>query len=77
MVREKNHTRRSGGNMCKIEPTQLSDEETAQRRDAIVRVMASTPPQPRVAKRPVKARRKATQTASDREVVSVDATVSS
>jgi len=63
--------------MNKMETDQFTDEETAQRRDAIVRVMANTPPQPRVAKRPVKARRKATPTVSGRKAVSADAAVRS
>ena len=59
--------------MPKTATNQLSDEEAAQRRDAIVHVMANTPPQPRAAKRPVKVRRKATPTASGRKTVSADA----
>ncbi len=63
--------------MSKVNPDQFSDEETTQRRDAIVRVMANTPPQPRVVKRPLKAHRKAVPTVSDRKTVSADAAVRS
>ncbi len=64
--------------MSKVDTDQLSDEETAQRRDAIVHVMARTPPQPRVPKRPpVKARRKAAPTASGRKAPSDTAVTSS
>ena len=60
--------------MSKADTDQFSDEEAAQRRDAIVRAMANIPPRPRVAKRrPAKPREKATQAASGRKVGSADA----
>ena len=52
---------------------QFSGEEIAQRRDAIVRVMASAPPQARAAKRLAKPRGRATATAFDRKEASSDA----
>lgn len=63
--------------MSKTGAEQLTDAEMAQRRDAIVRVMANTPPQPRVAKQSLKPRRKATPTASDQKAASSDAAVPS
>lgn len=59
--------------MSKMDTDQFSDEETAQRRDEIVRVMANTPPKPRTAKRPAKPRGKAAPTASGREALISDA----
>jgi len=56
--------------MGKVDAEQRSDKETARRRDEIVRVMANTPPQPRVANRPVKARQKAASTVSGRKAAS-------
>ncbi len=53
--------------MSKVDAPQFNDEEVAQRRDAIVRLMANTPPQPRAAQRPSKPRRKAAPTVSDRK----------
>lgn len=55
--------------MSKADVNQFTDEEAAQRRDAIVRVMANTPPQPRTTKQPAKPRRKAAPTASNRKTV--------
>lgn len=59
--------------MDKMDAAQLSDDEVAQRRDAIVRVMANMLPQPRTTKQPLKARRKAMPTASDRKAASIAA----
>lgn len=63
--------------MTRADADHLTNEETAQRRDAIVRVMANTAPQPRAAQQHLKARRKATSTASDRKAASADAAASS
>jgi len=38
----------------------LSEEEVARRRDAILRIMVNTPPQPRVSNRPTQGKRKST-----------------
>lgn len=59
--------------MRKADTEQFSDEETAQRRDEIVRAMANTPPQPRAAKRLAKPREMAAPTASDRKPWASDA----
>lgn len=53
--------------MSKADTLQFTDEEIAQRRDAIVRAMVNMPPQPRATSRPTKPRGKAIPTASDRE----------
>lgn len=58
--------------MTKVDIDQFSDEEIAQRRDAIVRVMVNMPPQPQTAKRLTKPRGTASPTASDREARASD-----
>ncbi len=63
--------------MSKINAERFSDEEAAQRRDEIVRVMANTPAQPRVAKRPLMARRKTASTVSGQKAPAADAAASS
>jgi hypothetical protein len=45
----------------------FSDEETARRRDEVIRRMANTPPQPRVKRLPARRRKEAGPTASDRK----------
>lgn len=59
--------------MTKASTDQFSDEEIAQRRDAIVRVMVNMPPQPRAEKQPAKSPRKATPTALGRKPQTSDA----
>lgn len=51
----------------------FTDEETAQRRDEIVRLMANAPPQTRTAKLPSNPRRKAAPIASGRRALASDA----
>ena len=58
----------------KVGATQIKDDEAAQRRDAIVRIMAKTSPQPRPAQRRVRPRRKEALAASDQCVSVPDAT---
>lgn len=59
--------------MSKADIDQFTEKETAQRRDAIVRLMAQMPPQPRTTPRPVRPQRKAALTASDRKAPAPDA----
>ncbi len=66
-----------GMSVTKVDTAQLSDKEAAQRRDEIVRVMVNTPAQPRIAKQPFKARRKATPAVSGRKAPSADSATGS
>jgi hypothetical protein len=43
-----------------IDDDQYDAEETAKRRDAILRVMVNTPPQPRTSNRPAQGKQKST-----------------
>jgi hypothetical protein len=53
--------------MAKKDDNTYSEEETARRRDEVIRRMANTPPQPRVSRHPARRQKEAGSTASDRK----------
>jgi hypothetical protein len=55
--------------MAKTDDDQFSEEETARRRDAVLKIMVNTPPQPRISNRPAQGKRKPTGEGRAQKVV--------
>jgi hypothetical protein len=53
-------TRADKGGLSGSSDDQYSPEETAQRRDAVLKILVNTPPQPHATHRPVRQRRRKT-----------------